>query len=101
MPYSDLPTTKLDEVSLTLLRAADYIEERGWCQLRYHTRAGHVCAYGAILSIEGDISVRRKAEVRFSRFHDVLSMENYNDAPGRTKEEVVAALRAAAYGGER
>lgn len=83
-------------VAKTLLKAADYIEKHGWCQGKWRNDAGEVCAYGAISSVERCGLVRSGAAWRLGRFLNVVSVAGWNDQPDRTKEEVIAALRAAA-----
>jgi len=81
-----------------LLEAADYIETNGHCKHVY--RVGNkACLLGAI-----DIVLEKEHAEPF-RFHVVNAMEVYlgtvdvaywNDAPARTAEEVIAALRSVA-----
>lgn len=101
-----------------LLAAAEYIEKHGWQQYQYGGRYRHgyfldgqyrhehfaatgdgpACLAGAIGSVTGkppnlDGDVLRAVDtVIGGRF----IVSHWNDAPGRTKEEVIAALRAAA-----
>lgn len=84
----------LDPVSKTLLDAADYIEEHGWCQ-EFMWADGRVCALGAILIAKGTgLSGPRDRLMAFLKNPE--SITKWNDAPGRTKDEVVSALREAA-----
>lgn len=89
-----------------LLKGAALIEERGWCQGDYQSE-GRLCVLGAIKVAvgkepDGDedtdpIVFRAKkamcASVGIGLIHE------WNDDPARTKEEVVAKLRAVALGG--
>ena len=105
-----LGETNIDNVGMVLLEAADYIEWHGWCQDRVESPGGAVCALGAICHATNDLVAQRllafsppnilarlKKVIGVARldesWHDI---QNWNDAPGRTKEEVVAALRGAA-----
>jgi len=93
-------------------RAADLLEQVGWCQgeLFRHDSLGEVvgrCAVGALMSAGRDnpvdypfrlaVQVARELElVALSpaiRDDTAAVLETWNDAPERTKEEVVAALR--------
>lgn len=84
------------EVRDVLLGAAEVIAERGWCQGRYLDSSGAVC-------IEG--SLRRAAQPSHDHlFEACLAVDRnvgrdivaWNDAPGRTAEEVIAKLREVA-----
>ena len=96
-----------------LLRAAEVIEERGWTQGSYCDGDGGVCAMGAISvgagyppeSIDGLANyVSGKAVMKLIKVIDpqgkfvdrIGSIPDWNDTRGRTKEEVIAALRTAA-----
>ncbi len=93
----------LDEVGEILLKAADYIDKHGWCQRRAFI-GKKACLLGAVAAvIDGGIGTAtitptaayEKAYCRLAKL--VSGMGNWNDAPGRTKDEVVAVLRTAAY----
>ena len=93
-----LPDLDFDErVRQDLLKAAKRVE-RGWCQGAY-SKDGGVCAFGAIILVEPrDVAARvamgqRLANVLGLTFERI---EMWNDTPGRTQAEVVAALRKAA-----
>lgn len=100
---------ELDEASKVLLRAADYIEEHGWCQNEMHTLDGSACLEGAIqYAISGRLMRFDEGLESANLFCDALTRIDlavdrpafkWNDAPGRTKEEVVAKLREVALGG--
>ena len=99
----------LDETSVTLLKAAEYIEEHGWCQYDLFDEVNRACLDGAIIRSSNNFSLIREIEAqeRVAKFLGAnLSKRSalgfihvWNDAPGRTKEEVVAALRGAAMMG--
>ena len=91
-------------VSDYLNKAADIIEEKGWIQGDFETEDG-VCVNRAItlvtwsdrgrpMDIELSDQVRRALREYLSSAP--LSLYKWNDKPGRTKEEVLAALRGAA-----
>lgn len=90
----------LDPVQKILLDAADHVEVNGWFRIGskpYRSDgADPVCALVAIDRC-GDICspFGRQAMERFSRYVGGSTTE-WNDQPGRTKDEVVSALREAA-----
>ncbi len=96
-------------------KAADVITERGWCQGEPQDASGQLCAIGAInIAVLGRASVvadgvaydgyakldssQRGALVAHEMLRATIETEivSWNDDEGRTKGEVVAALRAAA-----
>lgn len=98
-------------IAEVLTRAADVIDERGWCQGEAWAPGGQVCAHGAIweaLGIDridydqGELTTG--ARPVFGAACDAIrrhigpgrSVTGWNDEPGRTKDDVTAALRAAA-----
>lgn len=82
--------------------AADVIETRGWCQSSY--RVGRrVCASRAIMVVLkmplNKIVIYDRAEkaaAALCRHIRKRKLWEWNDAPKRTQQEVVAAFRAAA-----
>ena len=83
-----------------LLDAADLIDRQGWWDgtptPRGEQRTLHCIetAISAIGSKQIDMA-RSEASVNFSNYVSTPSI-TWNDAPGRTKEEVLAAMRGAA-----
>ena len=94
-------------------KAADLIEQRGWAQGYFVDHRGGLCARGAIYAACGmepdpDPHVRivewpgwNPADPAWDALCQLDTAvddfaEMWNDAPERTKEEVVSALRAAA-----
>jgi len=99
------PQSPVKEVTTrdVLHRAADLLSEFGWCQHNLGSREqGHFCALGAINQASADLGVpgatnsyglaHSGAFMAFKGLGDI----DWNNAPGRTREEVIAALRAAA-----
>lgn len=77
-----------------LLDAADYIEEHGWCQ-RQMEDGMKVCAMRALMVV-APLSVAVISEVMLRRHIGAKwGIPAWNDAPERTKEEVVEAMRVA------
>jgi hypothetical protein len=81
-------------VQAALERAAQLIERDGWCQGRMHALSGERCLFKAILDAEPCDSRVVIGEVR-SRLgtNSIVSLWNWNDEHGRTKDEVLALLR--------
>ena len=79
-----------------LLAGAKYLENDGWGQNSYSAP----CAVGAInMAVEGSFEGRSNAEFRANdRFRASIGMSlySYNDTPGRTKAQVIRAMRHAA-----
>lgn len=85
-----------------LLRAADYIEKHGWTQQTYENAEGACCFWGACNKVREAAEMNRYYldDQIMSCFRRVAPSHNcpvaYNDAVGRTKDEVVAVMRKAA-----
>lgn len=81
----------VDAVGQAMLDAAKYIEKQGWCQYTIRDKKDRVCLIGAFHALGTLIvwpEVARK--MGFSFAHDPVI---WNNAPGRTAEEVIARLR--------
>lgn len=87
-------------VSETLERAAEILEHDGWCQGRYVSEDGSRCLMGALwrAAYDGGGAYTLPEEESLRKFLGVgyRRLSQWNDAPGRTAKEVVAALRACA-----
>lgn len=91
-----------------LLRAADLLSEFGWQQGGLGSKlTGQFCLVGAVVEAARDLGAPYTPSVhddegiydyanRFLRSFEKEYPEDWNDAEGRTKAEVVARLRAAA-----
>ncbi len=89
-----------------LLDAAKYIEKYGWTQGGFFSQPHSdldkrpACAWGAIGSVaEWEDKLTTKAYMLLYRHLGCkggCGVPKWNDTPGRTKEQVVAALRGAA-----
>lgn len=86
------------------LKAAEVIEERGWCQRAFQQRDGSVCLIGALSVVLTGAATADSAALKPYRdtvaslgfMTDIggfMSAVAWNDAPERTKEEVLARLR--------
>lgn len=87
-----------DRTTQVLLEAADLIEQRGWCQNSAQGPGGSICAAQA-LALAAAYDFAFAAQVGRKLLHTVgfRTVPKWNDAPGRTQDEVVAALRQAAF----
>ena len=86
----------MSAVADVLNGAADLIERDGWTRLVEVNSDGAHCTYGAMKAQPGfDMSAVVWLQ-NFLSSHGPSSIVGWNDHPGRTKAEVVAALRAAA-----
>lgn len=96
MLYDPSKAKPVDAAGWILWNAADYIEAHGWCQgtIKVGVR---VCAMGALSESIGDRNhvIAQDAVNRLTARVGTY-VAQWNDDPGRTKEEVIAALRAAA-----
>lgn len=102
-PKVDHTPAELDEASRIMLAAADVIERQGWCQLYVGDCAGPVCMEGALAIASGrtpnaileclPVTSEALRRIRKAVGEDAF---RWNDMPRRTKEEVVAKLRAVA-----
>ena len=85
-----------EQIGKVLLRAADIIEKRGWCQGRYSDYDGRFCAVGAILNVT-ESCVLQQASRRFLAEH--LPNQNvtaWNDVKNRRKKHIIDKMRAVA-----
>lgn len=87
---SDTPTP--ESIADVLDDAADYIEKYGWTQGALQLDTGEVCAMGAISRCATD-ALPGWAFKSLSRYLDRQIIPKWNDQPGRTKQEVLDALR--------
>lgn len=79
-------------------KARDVLAERGWTQGTLQADDGAVCAVGALkVACEGNtVALRYKAA--YYAVADTIgcsSVSGWNDEPGRTYEDVVAAFKQA------
>jgi hypothetical protein len=86
------PEVKLEPWRQNLLDAAQYIREHGWIQKAVKDSEGRVCLIGALQAVGGwhnSDAPRRLREI-------VSCIPEWNNADGRTKEEVIAVLEKTA-----
>jgi hypothetical protein len=99
----------MDNTSRILLRAAELIAERGWAQGGYEMEDGTLCALGAINYAAVGVPYYRRNAAGVAATQQLrravaqcprwfyASIDQWNDDPGRTAEEVIDTLIAAAY----
>lgn len=86
------------KTSEILARAAEYIETHGWQQEGYGRSGGPRCVTGALWSVGDGTSVFTEAQEQLARCYFPgrwASAEVWNDARGRTQDQVVSALLGA------
>lgn len=96
--------TPIEPWRQVLLDAAQRIRERGWCRGTVCDSKGRNCAIGAIhkyTRVNGIVthpSTPGEFYPAQRQFAKIVggSVSRWNDLPGRTQEEVIAALEAAA-----
>lgn len=87
--------------SQLLIRAADYMQQHGWCRKVNRTATGRVCVLGALAaSVRGycsyDDPAYTDARIRLSR-HLKMSVPVWNDKICESKAQAVKALTDAAH----
>jgi len=97
-------TTLREEAAKSLRRAVTVLETDGWTQGTAKDSEGRRCAVGALMD-DGSCRTRSSDECHLifevivttlSEVIDNFSISGWNDVPGRTVEEVKAALLEAA-----
>lgn len=96
----------MSAVADVLNGAADLIERDGWCQRKYRGADGEHCVTDALMRAAGTKPGDTGSGAQLDLYSDAClavypftggwGLPSWNDTPGRTKAEVVAALRAAA-----
>lgn len=95
------------DISLGIVSSAiEILRTDGWCQRNYHNEHGNYCVYGALECASRKL--RKNPPHQSYNHHDVLeqielflgdlvghSMLAFNDARGRTMEEVIDVLHRA------
>ncbi|SRR5258706_10095137 len=105
----------LSENGQTLIDAANYLDEHGWCRGHAGEPGGSVCLYGAIAAVTGTAKFTGAnyllidtGNPNFGRFLAIQKLIEskerfpfgaayWNDKVAKSKEEVVAKLRELAY----
>lgn len=77
------------------------IQKRGWVQGEYKSRAGAYCLVGALETVCGRFTLDFEhktfttASTRLLEVVGDFDLVGWNDAPGRTKKQVLKALKKA------
>jgi len=104
----------LSENGKTLMDAANYMDEHGWCRGKAGMYDGSVCLYGAIAAVIGAVKLHEdglRIDIGHPNFKSFLAIQNaieesrifingaakWNDKGAKSKEQVVAKLRELAY----
>lgn len=80
-----------------LLAAAEELRTHGWCQSDFADGAGRHCTPGAINVVAQGVNTYAASELLRNHL-EIDWIDDWNDTPGRTADEVIAALEAAAHG---
>lgn len=78
-----------------LLDAANLIETRGWHQGSYESKDGCLCIFGAVHQAANHGDYEEAWHLLWERTVTDSPID-WNDQPGRTKDEVLALLRETA-----
>jgi len=77
---------------LALLMAAALLRRRGWCQNAYMDNGGRYCVAGAIGNVtQGNNALWGETMKKLTQFLS-FNAPTWNDRPGRTADEAIAAL---------
>lgn len=103
-----VPEIKLEPWRQALLKAAEIVRERGLCQGQMVDKQQRVCAMGAMSIAMSGLCDHRWMNLYIMATNAVIEelarrkqinlggIPDWNDQPGRTKEEVIDVLTAAA-----
>lgn len=101
-----LARPELTQAQKDLLAAADYMDRHGHCQCSLTDDRGSVCFTGSLNAVftgNPKQSIDLKEKSRFVKAYNLMSNYvemrpvEFNDVSGRTKNEMVQAMREAAY----
>lgn len=93
----------LEQWRQDLLAAASYIREHGWIQDWMEMDAtGEVCIMGSLIAVTGEWGERvdmagEKLILHHRGIRARCSVEDWNDDPRRTKDQVIRALEQVAH----
>ena len=91
-----LDATPLTDVQQTYLAAADLLERDGWSWRRGRSSGGGRCLVVAITDAARSL-VAAEAGMDYLREYLGRQPVDWNDEPGRTKEDVINLLRNAVW----
>jgi hypothetical protein len=90
-----LDKTNLDEAGVKLMEGAEYIRTNGWCQHALWKPTGEVCALGALTKVRAPSESYFRLQYLVDPTAHTIAL--WNNAPERTKEQVIEALETAAF----
>lgn len=94
------PATQIAQAIDDLRAVADHIETNGWLQYAYADHTGRCCAAGAMnkLCTDDPWSFDSRSAIAFGVFYRISGEDiaTFNDAIGRTKQQVLDKLRKVA-----
>jgi hypothetical protein len=83
-----------------LIAAVEHIKDKGWTQLFYETEDGRCCAAGAVNKVVGDeaYTFNSRSAIACGIFYRTIGEDiaTFNDAPGRTANQVIEKMLVAA-----
>lgn len=94
----EAPVKSLEPWQQTLLEAAEYLRDHGWCQDIWRSEDGRVCLFGSVYTVS-DCLMNDGYKVATQKLARRGASFAWNDVPGRTKEEVIAMLEDTAKAG--
>lgn len=72
------------------MKPSELIRQKGWCQGDAYSPRGGLCMYAALVDGHFDAKSKEFKALKKSINHESIVI--WNDAPGRTAEEVIAKL---------
>lgn len=91
MPFDCTPTPTKTQTLID--RAIELLGERGWCQNMSRDRFGRMCLVGSLLIAAKEMGEHDGFAFDALRPIKIHEWTNWNDRPGRTKDQVVEKLR--------
>ena len=87
-------------LSAVYRKAADVLQERGWCRHYLKNDAGNMCIWGAVsFVVDGDpfkaTNETRNMLTPLEQFTDGQGVIDWNNTMGRTQRQAISLLRKA------
>lgn len=95
--FDPLTPTIMQAPSKSIELARRKIEQQGWTQNALSDEEGQLCSVGALILDNDDVSVKalKFLAEAMGLGSQWKKIDDWNDTPGRTKEEVLAAFQKA------
>jgi hypothetical protein len=89
------PKSELNLVGRTIYEAANYMDEHGQCKGILWTNDGRVCLLGAVAKVCDNYELKEQCWAALHKHsgESVGQLAKWNNAPERTKDEVVSRLK--------